>query len=93
YALEVSRDTDGQVRVQATKIATDTTTPASGPDDLFSTDDDRAARLAELEPVGTRREMVVSPQARATELSATLPLLGWVDASGDTYASVGGLRD
>jgi hypothetical protein len=93
YALEVSRDTDGQVRVQATKIATETTTPASGPDDLVSTDDDRAARLAELEPVGTRREMAVSPQARGTELSATLPLRGWVDASGDTYANVGKARD
>lgn len=93
HALEVSRDADGQVRVQATKIATETTTPASGPDDLVSTDDDRAARLAELEPVGTRREMVVSPAARGTELSATLPLLGWVDASGDTYASVAEARD
>jgi len=93
YVLAVSRDAVGQLRIRATKIATETTTPASGPEDRLSTDDDRAARLAELEPVGTWREMVVSPHERTEALPATTSLRGWVDASGDTYASVAEARD
>ncbi len=66
--------------------------PETGPDDMFSTDEDRAARLAELEPVGTWRELIISAEPRAAEIPAEMSLGGWVSDDGQVMATVGEAR-
>lgn len=98
YAVTVTGGAGGELRVKAVKTAnttntTNTTkTPRSGPDDFLSTDDDKAARLAELEPVGTTRELVISPAPMAAGIPDAMSLAGWLSASGKGGATVGEAR-
>jgi hypothetical protein len=61
-------------------------------DDVVSTDDDKAARLAELEPVGTSRELVISAAPMAASVTDDMSLKGWMSASGKGGATVGAAR-
>lgn len=88
FALEVERPDPQRLRILMTKLATLTTTPASAPDDAFSTDDDRAARLAELEPVGAWRELLISTAARQAQVPGQMTLQGWEANEGATATTV-----
>jgi len=92
YAVAVSSAASGELRVKATKTG-NTSKPPSRPDGVVSTDGDKAARLAELEPVGTWRELVISPAPMAETLPDTMSLKGWMSASGDGGATVGAARN
>jgi len=83
--------TSGELRVRATKTGTTAKAP-SGADDVISTDDDQAARLAELEPVGTWRELVIGSAPMAASLPDTFPLKGWMSVPGKGGATVGAAR-
>lgn len=91
YAVAVTRATSGELRVRATKTGTTAKAP-SGADDVISTDDDQAARLAELEPVGTWRELVIGSAPMAASLPDTFPLKGWMSVPGKGGATVGAAR-
>lgn len=92
YAVAVTHAAGGEIRVKMTKMDNTTRTLPSGPDDIISTDGDRAARLAELDPVGTSRELVIASTPRADGLPDTMPLKGWLSASGKGGATVGAAR-
>lgn len=92
FSLRTTRLADSGVRFHMIKRGNRITIPASDPDDMFSTDDDRAARLAELEPVGAWRELVISATPRMAEIPAEMSLKGWVDDSGHAMANVGEAR-
>jgi len=92
YAVTVTGGAGGELRVKAVKTANTTKTPRSGPDDFLSTDDDKAARLAELEPVGTTRELVISAAPMAAGIPDAMSLAGWLSASGKGRATVGEAR-
>jgi hypothetical protein len=92
YAVTVSNRTDGELRIRVAKTGNTTRTPSSGPDDIVSTDDDKAARLAELEPVGTSRELVISAAPKVASVPDDMSLKGWMSASGKGGATVGDAR-
>jgi len=91
YTVAVTNAASGQLRIKATKTG-NTAKPPSGPKDVVSTDDDKAARLAELEPVGTWRELVISSEPMAEALPDAMPLNGWMSAGGAGGATVGAAR-
>jgi len=91
YTVAVTNAASGQLRIKATKTG-NTAKPPSGPEDVVSTDDDKAARLAELEPVGTWRELVISSEPMAEALPDAMPLNGWMSAGGARGATVGAAR-
>jgi hypothetical protein len=92
YAVTVTGGAGGELRIKAVKTANTTKTPRSGPDDFVSTDGDKAARLAELEPVGTSRELVISSAPMAAGIPDAMSLAGWLSASGKGGATVGEAR-
>jgi len=92
YAVRVSNGADDVLRIKVTKTGNTTRTPSSGRDDVVSTDDDKAARLAELEPVGTSRELVISAAPMAASVTDDMSLKGWMSASGKGGATVGAAR-
>lgn len=92
FSLVARRQADGSAHLRMLKLGNRITVPETGPDDMFSTDEDRAARLAELEPVGTWRELIISAEARAAEIPAEMSLAGWVGDGGQVMATVGEAR-
>lgn len=87
YEVTVSQGADGTLRIDSVKTGITTTTPDAEPDASFSTDDDKAAQRADLEPVGTKRELVLSGQQEAA-MAGSFPLKGWVPARGEAVGSV-----
>lgn len=89
-----ARQVAGQgLQVRTVKTSNGATPHTPDPEATFSTDDDRAARLAELEPVGTWRELVIAEGQRPAALPADMSLKGWL-SSGDqgAVATVGEAR-
>ncbi|MCF7750722.1 hypothetical protein KQ945_08190 [Bacillus subtilis subsp. subtilis] len=97
YGIERSEITtqrmpDGALRVRTRKTETLTTTPPSSPEDVVSTDADRAARLAELPAVGSWTEVVFSTAAKEARIDPAFPLKGWVSAAESRHDTVGQAR-
>lgn len=92
YAVTVNNGVDGGLRIRVAKTGNTTRTPSSGPDDIVSTDGDKAARLAELEPVGTARELVIASSPMGASVPDDMSLKGWMSASGKGGATVGAAR-
>ncbi|MEK0265987.1 hypothetical protein QT383_06735 [Stenotrophomonas rhizophila] len=92
YAVTVNNGVDGELRIRVAKTGNTTRTPSSGPDDIVSTDGDKAARLAELEPVGTARELVIASSPMGASVPDDMSLKGWMSASGKGGATVGAAR-
>lgn len=83
---------DGAVRVHSRKTEIVNTTPPARPDDMFSTEDDQAARLSELAPVGSWTEVVVHEGPRLPHVDPAMSLKGWISMGGDQAATVGEAR-
>ena len=78
YEVITQRLPDGALRVRTRKTETVNATPPAGPDDMFSTEDDQAARLSELAPVGSWTEVVVHGGARQPHVDPAMSLKGWI---------------
>ncbi len=83
---------EGALRVRTRKTETVNTTPPAGPDDMFSTEDDQAARLSELAPVGSWTEVVVRGGARQPHVDTAMSLQGWISMGDDRAATVAEAR-
>lgn len=59
---------------------------------VFSTAEDRAARLAELAPVGSGFTASLGLQTSTEALPDSLSLSGWTSSDGQTYATLGDAR-
>lgn len=92
YDVITQRLPDGALRVRTRKTETVNTTPATGPDDMFSTEDDQAARLSELAPVGSWAEVVVRGGARQPHVDPSMSLKGWISMGDDQAATVAEAR-
>ncbi|KRG51570.1 hypothetical protein [Stenotrophomonas beteli] len=92
YDVITQRLPDGALRVRARKTETVSTTPPADPDDMFSTEDDQAARLSELAPVGSWTEVVVHGGARQPHMDPATSLKGWISMGDDQAATVAEAR-
>ncbi|WP_369968819.1 hypothetical protein AB8E26_18450 [Stenotrophomonas rhizophila] len=90
--VTTQRMPDGALRVRARKTATEESTPRSGPDADFSTDDDRDARIAELPAVGSWMEVLIGTQPKAARIDPAFSLAGWVSSGEGHAATVGEAR-
>ncbi|ALN63255.1 hypothetical protein GLA29479_2386 [Lysobacter antibioticus] len=59
---------------------------------VFSTAEDRAARLAELAPVGSGFTAIIGVQTPTQALPDSLSLSGWTSSDGKAYATLGDAR-
>jgi len=59
---------------------------------VFSTAEDRAARLAELAPVGSGFTAIIGLQVQTQALPDSLSLSGWTSSDGKAYATLGDAR-
>jgi len=59
---------------------------------VFSTAEDRAARLAELAPVGSGFTAIIGVRAPIQALPDSLSLSGWTSSDGKAYATLGDAR-
>ncbi|MEG2806012.1 hypothetical protein [Stenotrophomonas sp.] len=90
FAL-TSREVAGQgLQVRMVKTSHGMTPSTEAPDATFSTADDRAARLAELEPVGSWYEVTLADGERAAAAPATMSLHGWVSGEDEAPAETVG---
>lgn len=94
YGLERSEVTsqrmpDGALRVRSRKTETVNTTAPHSPGDVVSTEEDQAARLAELPAVGSWFEVLISTAPKQARIDPALSLKGWV-SSGDGHAATVG---
>ena len=80
------------LRVHSRKTATVNTTPPANPDDTFSTEDDQAARLSELAPVGSWTEVVIHGGPRLPHMDPATSLKGWMSMGDDQAATVAEAR-
>ncbi|WP_295569135.1 hypothetical protein [uncultured Stenotrophomonas sp.] len=92
YEVITQRLPDGALRVRTRKTETVNTTPPAGPDDMFSTEDDQAARLSELARVGSWTEVVVHSGARQPHVDPAMSLKGWISMGDDQAATVAEAR-
>lgn len=92
YEVTSQRLPDGTVRVRARKTETVNKVGPSAPDDTFSTDDDQAARLAELAPVDSWTELMIHGSPRSPGVDAGMSLKGWVSTVDKQAATVGEAR-
>ena len=92
YEVITQRLPDGALRVRTHKTETVNTTPPAGPDDMFSTEDDQAARLSELAPVGSWTEVLIQGGARLPHMDPATSLKGWISMGDDQAATVGEAR-
>lgn len=82
-----------ELQVRAVKTSNGASPHSTDPKATFSTDEDRAARLAELEPVGTWRELVITEGERPASLPADMSLTGWLSSGAQgAVATVGEAR-
>ncbi|MGO1002736.1 hypothetical protein [Lysobacter sp. CA196] len=59
---------------------------------VFSTAEDRAARLAELAPIGSGFTAIIGVQTPTQALPDALSLSGWTSSDGKAYATLGDAR-
>jgi len=84
--------TGESVRVRVRKQATVNNAKPSSPDDTFSTDEDQAARLAELAPTGSWTEVLIHGGRRKQGNDPAMSLKGWVSTVEQHAATVGDAR-
>ena len=82
----------GALRVHSRKTETVNTTPPASPDDTFSTEDDQAARLSELAPVGSWTEVLIHGGPRLPHIDPATSLKGWIPMGDDQAATVAEAR-
>lgn len=92
YDVISQRMPDGALRVRALKTATVNTAKPSRPGATFSSDEDQAARLAELGAVGSWTEVTFHDTPQRGALDPDTALKGWVAAAGEPVATVGEAR-
>lgn len=86
------RMADGALRVRTVKTATVNTAKPASPDDMFSTEDDQAARLSELAPVGSWTEVLIHGGPRLPHMDPATSLKGWISMGDDQAATVAEAR-
>lgn len=92
YEVTTQRMPDGVLRVRVHKQATVNNAKPSAPDDTFSTDEDQAARVAELAPQGSWTEVLIHGGARKAGADPAMSLKGWVSTVEQQAATVGEAR-
>jgi hypothetical protein len=92
HEVTTQRLPDGTLRVRARKTETVNTTPPASPDDMFSTEDDQAARLSELAPVGSWTEVLIQGGPRQAQVDPAMSLKGWLPMADDQAATVAEAR-
>ncbi|MBH1568114.1 hypothetical protein I5U58_12150 [Stenotrophomonas maltophilia] len=92
YEVITQRLPDGALRVRTRKTETVNTAPPAGLDDMFSTEDDQAARLSELAPVGSWTEVLIHGGARLPHMAPATSRKGWISMGDDHAATVGEAR-
>lgn len=92
YDVITQRLPDGTLRVRTRKTETVNTTPPASPDDMFSTEDDQAARLSELAPVGSWTEVLIQGGPRQPHVDPAMSLKGWISMGDDQAATVAEAR-
>lgn len=92
YEVVTQRMQDGALRVRVRKQATVNNAKPSSPDDTFSTDEDQAARLAELAPTGSWTEVLIHGGPRKQGNDPAMSLKGWVATVDEQGATVGEAR-
>lgn len=92
YDVTTQRMADGALRVRARKTETVNNAKPASPDDTFSTEDDQAARLSELAPVGSWTEALIHGGPRQAQVDPAMSLKGWVSMADDQAATVAEAR-
>ncbi|KAA9001531.1 hypothetical protein FJU31_06140 [Stenotrophomonas cyclobalanopsidis] len=92
YDVITQRMPGGALRVRALKTATVNNATPSKPGDSFSSDEDQAARLAELGAVGSWTEITIYDTPARGNVHPNLSLKDWVSVKGDNAATVGEAR-
>ncbi len=92
YDVISQRMPGGALRVRALKTATVNTAKPSKPGATFSSDEDQAARLAELGAVGSWTEITLYDSPKRGEIDPQYPLKDWVSVTGDHAATVAEAR-
>lgn len=92
YDVTTQRMPGGALRVHSRKTETVNTTPPASPDDTFSTEDDQAARLSELAPVGSWTEVLIHGGPRLPHIDPATSLKGWIPMGDDQAATVAEAR-
>ncbi|MBH1391392.1 hypothetical protein I5U25_00495 [Stenotrophomonas maltophilia] len=83
YDVTTQRMPGGALRVHSRKTETVNTTPPASPDDTFSTEDDQAARLSELAPVGSWTEVLIHGGPQLPHIDPATSLKGWIPMGDD----------
>ncbi len=92
HDVTTQRMADGALRIRARKTETVNKAKPAEPDDMFSTEDDQAARLSELAPVGSWTEVVVHGGPRQAQVDPAMSLKGWISMGDDQAATVAEAR-
>ena len=92
YDVTTQRMPGGALRVHSRKTETVNTTPPASPDDTFSAEDDQAARLSELAPVGSWTEVLIHGGPRLPHIDPATSLKGWISMGDDQAATVAEAR-
>lgn len=92
YDVTTQRMPGGALRVHSRKTETVNTTPPASPDDTFSTEDDQAARLSELAPVGSWTEVLIHGGPRLPHIDPATSLKGWISMGDDQATTVAEAR-
>ena len=78
--------------VKPAKTETVNSAKPASPDDMFSTEDDQAARLSELAPVGSWTEVVIHGGPRQAQVDPAMSLKGWIPMEDDQATTVAEAR-
>jgi hypothetical protein len=92
YDVTTQRMADGALRVRTAKTETVNSAKPASPDDMFSTEDDQAARLSELAPVGSWTEVVIHGGPRQAQVDPAMSLKGWIPMEDDQATTVAEAR-
>lgn len=92
HEVTTQRLADGALRVRVRKTETVNNATPAKPGDMFSTEDDQAARLAELAPVGSWTEVVIHGAPRQPQVDPAMSLKGWISMGDDRPATVAEAR-
>ncbi len=92
YDVTTQRMADGALRVRTAKTATVNNAKPASPDDMLSTEDDQAARLSELAPVGSWTEVVIHGGPRQAQVDPAMSLKGWIPMEDDQATTVAEAR-
>ncbi|WP_439449632.1 hypothetical protein [Stenotrophomonas sp. ATs4] len=92
YDVTTQRMADGVLRVRALKAETVNNAKPASPDDMFSTEDDQAARLSELTPVGSWTEVLIHGGPRLPHMDPATSLKGWISMGDGQAATVAEAR-